>query len=67
MTAATSTAARGDLALIVGFRSHQLLHAQLVLFAPLTTADVGGTIGHFKKPAATPAATSTVGASGTHY
>jgi ribosomal protein S11 len=64
MTAANSTLARGDLALIVGFRSHQLLHAQLVLFAPLTTADVGGAIGHFK-PA--PAVTSTIGASGTHY
>lgn len=65
MTAANSTLARGDLALIVGFRSHQLLHAQLVLFAPLTTADVGGAIGQIKKP--TSAVTSTIGASGTHY
>jgi hypothetical protein len=34
--------ARGDLALIAGVRSHWTLHAQLVLFAPLTTSDVGG-------------------------
>jgi hypothetical protein len=34
--------ARGDLALIAGVRSHWTLHAQLVLFAPLTTGDVGG-------------------------
>jgi hypothetical protein len=34
--------ARGDLALIAGTRSHWTLHAQLVLFAPLTTSDVGG-------------------------
>jgi hypothetical protein len=33
---------RGDLALIAGTRSHWTLHAQLVLFAPLTTGDVGG-------------------------
>jgi hypothetical protein len=33
--------ARGDLALIAGTRSHNLLHAQLVLFTPLTTNDMG--------------------------
>jgi hypothetical protein len=33
---------RGDLALVAGFRSHWTLHAQLVLFTPLSTADVGG-------------------------
>lgn len=37
-----SKLARGDLATIVGVRSHWTLHAQLVLFAPLTTANVGG-------------------------
>jgi ribosomal protein S11 len=37
--------ARGDLAVIVGTRSHQTLHAQLVLFSPLTTSVVGGTTG----------------------
>jgi hypothetical protein len=39
---ATHTLARGDLALVVGFRSHWTLHAQLVLFTPLSSADVGG-------------------------
>jgi hypothetical protein len=39
---ATGALARGDLALVAGSRSHWLLHATLVLFAPLTTADVGG-------------------------
>ena len=34
--------ARGDLALVVGTRSHWTLHARLVLFAPLSTAAVGG-------------------------
>ncbi|HEV2536606.1 MAG TPA: hypothetical protein VGU21_03745, partial [Streptosporangiaceae bacterium] len=33
---------RGDLALVAGTRSHWTLKAQIVLFAPLTTADVGG-------------------------
>ncbi len=37
--------ARGDLALVIGFRSHWTLHAQLVLFTPLSTATVGGTTG----------------------
>ena len=37
--------ARGDLALVVGTRSHWTLHAQLVLFTPLSTADVGGKAG----------------------
>jgi ribosomal protein S11 len=36
------TIRRGDLATIVGFRKNWILHAQLVLFAPLTTSDVGG-------------------------
>ena len=39
---ATSSLARGDLAVVVGSRSHWMLHATLVLFTPLTTADVGG-------------------------
>jgi ribosomal protein S11 len=37
--------ARGDLAVIVGSRSHGLLHAQLVLFTPLSTSTVGGKAG----------------------
>ena len=39
---APNQVARGDLVLVVGTRSHWTLKAQLVLFAPLTTADVGG-------------------------
>jgi hypothetical protein len=39
---ARNKVARGDLALVAGTRSHWTLKAQIVLFAPLTTADVGG-------------------------
>jgi hypothetical protein len=39
---APNRVARGDLVLVVGTRSHWTLKAQLVLFAPLTTADIGG-------------------------
>jgi hypothetical protein len=42
---ATKSLARGDLAVIVGTRSHWTLHAQLVLFSPLSTSAVGGTTG----------------------
>ncbi len=42
---ATDSVARGDLAVIVGSRSHRLLHAQLVLFTPLSTSAVGGSTG----------------------
>jgi hypothetical protein len=49
---ATRSLARGDLAVVVGSRSHWLLHAKLVLFTPLSTATVGGR-------AATPVAVST--------
>jgi hypothetical protein len=38
---ATQTLARGDLALVAGTRSHWTLHAQLVLFTPLSTATTG--------------------------
>jgi hypothetical protein len=38
---ATSSVARGDLAVVVGTRSHWTLHAQLVLFSPLSASDVG--------------------------
>ena len=40
---ATHALARGDLALVAGTRSHWTLHAQLVLFTPLSAANVGGT------------------------
>jgi hypothetical protein len=49
---ATDSLARGDLALVVGSRSHWLLHAKLVLFTPLSAATVGGR-------AATPQSAST--------
>jgi hypothetical protein len=39
---AVNSLARGDLAVIAGTRSHHLLHAQLVLFTPLSTSAVGG-------------------------
>ena len=38
---ATHAVARGDLALVAGTRSHWTLHAQLVLFTPLSTATTG--------------------------
>jgi hypothetical protein len=38
---ATHALARGDLALVAGTRSHRTLHAQLVLFAPLSAATAG--------------------------
>ena len=42
---ATHSLARGDLALVAGSRSHWTLHAELVLFTPLSTATVGGRAG----------------------
>jgi ribosomal protein S11 len=41
-TQATDGVARGDLATIAGTRSDHVLQAELVLFDPLTTSDVGG-------------------------
>jgi hypothetical protein len=55
--------ARGDLATIVGFRSHWILHAQLVLFAPLSTTDVAGRA--FTGTTTNGANTGTVGNAGT--
>jgi hypothetical protein len=53
--------ARGDLALVVGTRSHWTLHAQLVLFTPLSTAAVGGSAatGTGATPVVTPTAVAT--------
>jgi len=42
---ATHAVARGDLALVAGTRSHRTLHAQLVLFAPLSAATAGQAVG----------------------
>lgn len=44
-TEATDGVARGDLATIAGTRSDHVLQAELVLFDPLTTSDVGGSTG----------------------
>jgi len=55
----TNALARGDLAVIVGTRSHHTLHAQLVLFSPLSTSMVGGATGNGLKRAATPSASPT--------
>jgi hypothetical protein len=60
---AANSLARGDLAVIAGTRSHWTLHAQLVLFSPLSTSMVGGTAGSsLTKLAATPTASATAGA-----
>ena len=58
---ATHALARGDLALVAGTRSHWTLHAQLVLFTPLSTAVVGGKAptGTGATPVVTPTAAPT--------
>jgi hypothetical protein len=57
----THALARGDLALVAGTRSHWTLHAQLVLFTPLSTAAVGGNAatGTGTTPVVTPTAAPT--------
>jgi hypothetical protein len=52
----TAALARGDLALVAGTRSHWVLHAQLVLFSPLSTGTVAGRAA---TPAAAPTAVAT--------
>ena len=52
---AANSLARGDRAVIVGTRAHWTLHAQLVLFTPLSISVVGGATG--SKPGAKLAAT----------
>jgi hypothetical protein len=42
---AVDSVARGDLAVVVGTRTNHTLHAQLVLFIPLSTMVVGGRTG----------------------
>jgi hypothetical protein len=56
---APNKVARGDLALVAGTRSHWTLKAQLVLFAPLTTADVGGRAAVPTTPTTQPTAVAT--------
>jgi hypothetical protein len=54
-TAGSATSlARGDTALVVGTRSHGLLHAEVVLYTPLSTTGTGTT------PTASPSATPSV-------
>ncbi len=50
---AANALARGDLVLVAGTRAHGTLHAQLVLFSPLSSSDVGA------RTAATPSASPT--------
>jgi len=61
----THALARGDLALVVGTRSHRTLHARLVLFVPLSTAAVGGNGATGTGAGATPVVTPTAVA--THW
>ena len=56
---AMNTLARGDLALVAGVRSHWTLHAQLILFTPLSTSVVGGSAATGATPTATPTAAAT--------
>jgi hypothetical protein len=57
---AASSVARGDLAVVVGTRSHWTLHAQLVLFSPLSASDMTAGTNN-------PAATVSPTASPTHW
>jgi len=57
---ATSSVARGDLAVVVGTRSHWTLHAQLVLFSPLSASDMTAGTNN-------PATTASPTASPTHW
>ena len=57
---ATHALARGDLALVAGTRSHWTLHAQLVLFAPLSAAPAGqAAAGNGATPVVMPTAVAT--------
>jgi hypothetical protein len=51
--------ARGDLAVIAGIRSHRTLHAQLVLFSPLSTEVIGGALRTTPSAAPSPSTTPT--------
>jgi hypothetical protein len=57
---ATHALARGDLVLVAGTRSHRTLHAQLVLFAPLSAATAGkAAAGNGATPVVMPTAAPT--------
>jgi hypothetical protein len=57
----THTLTRGDLVLFAGTRTANVLRAQLILFAPLTTSDLTGT------STSSGVSTSSNGSSGVHY
>jgi hypothetical protein len=59
--------ARGDLAMIVGSRSHGLLHASIVLYTPLNVSDVGGYLGKGNPPHPATSATAAPTAEATHW
>jgi hypothetical protein len=66
---AMSHVARGDLALVAGYRSDWVLHARLVLFAPLSSSDVPGTTApgtQYNGPAQTSAGSTLPNESGSH-
>lgn len=59
--------ARGDLAMIVGSRSHGLLHASIILYTPLSVSDVGGYLGKGNPPHPATSATAAPTAEATHW
>ena len=61
---ATSSIARGDLAVVVGTRSHWTLHAQLVLFSPLSASNVAASTNN---PATTGTTTGSTAGSPAHW
>jgi hypothetical protein len=56
----TTDLSRGALALAVGYRSHGLLHASIILYTPLVVSEVGGPVGspNGPHPNAAPAPTA---------
>jgi len=61
---ATSSIARGDLAVVLGTRSHWTLHAQLVLFSPLSASNVAASTNN---PATTGTTTGSTAGSPAHW
>jgi len=64
----TTMLARGDLAMVVGTRSHGVLNAQIVLYQPLSASDVGTYSTGMNRPTmgATPMASASASA-GDHW
>ena len=61
---ATSSIARGDLAVVLGTRSHWTLHAQLLLFSPLSASNVAASTN---PPATTGTTTGSTAGSPAHW